>query len=170
MKKKTILLIIGVLLLIDARADQASLASRGKADVVSAHAELIKDLNHSYSIKFVIDNNGASDIDLFESYLPWRSQLALNLVAIPLTWPSGPVPSIIPLEDPTMNRVILKAGGEISGEIKLRYYFPRLGVLLEKSDVAVFWSFQIVDMPMSDRYGRFSGFFILPRNGLHHDK
>lgn len=99
---------------------------------------------------------------LVKDYLPWRTRFAVTLVVIPLNGLEIPTQPIQPFEDPSSERLVLRPGEASKGTISLRDYCEQFDALASRGDLALFWSFELVDSESQEAYGRFSGFFEIP--------
>ena len=141
------------------------LSCRAKADennAISIQTKMRYDAKLGYVARFEIRNVGAEAVVLPISDLPWRTLNRLKLVAIPLSYDEPRTP-ILPIEDPIVAFQNIPAGQSIEGELVLGLRFDRFRQLLLKSDIALFWSIQLVGVGNSEPFDRASGVLILPK-------
>ena len=116
--------------------------------------------SEGWALDFAIRNRGRDAISAFRSSLPWASRDALILVAVT----TGPRPEcmreIFFVQDPIPDVVRVGHGETIAGRVFLKDRFLGWREALERTDIVVFWSFQLKSSD-GPPFERKAGAFIL---------
>jgi hypothetical protein len=93
------------------------------------------------SLKFELSNNSATVLIIGESSLPWSSRECLLIVGA--SKKEGTLPGRYAIEDRVLeDRVVIKPGVTLAGEIQLDEFVTDLEHALRKSDVQIFWYYE----------------------------
>ena len=106
-----------------------------------------------YDLNVAVTNKSAEPITIYRHSLPWVGWNSILLVAVK-TNVLGTVLEKRPLiDDPGPERVTIKPGEMLAGQILLTNRFPDLLKALKERDVIVFWSYQLqpIDTPPLQR-------------------
>jgi hypothetical protein len=129
----------------------------GKAENLRGAIQV--ELNSEKSLRLHVSLRSGIDTrtTCYKSRLPWGSVHSLILIAVTR---SGHLldKKLLPIDDPSPDRVTLEPDELLSGEIDLQKYFKDLRSSLQKSDIQLFWAYEA---PEELRIPRWSGGWIL---------
>lgn len=103
---------------------------------------------------------------IYESDLPWAHWNSLVLTAVKPKR-GGEVlknPRALPIDDPGPRTLVLAPGTTVQGRISLDKRFPDISQEIQRSDILIFWSYQLtpIDAAQLERAG---GWFLIPKSG-----
>ena len=146
-----------------ARASVAFMLGLTFASVAAApdrHLDVVVDISlkrgvGAADLEVTLTNREDKTIKLYRSSLPWGNVYSMVIVGVELdgsneTLDSGPI-----IDDAGPDSVLVQPHATTVGSINLLKRLPRLQEALEKSDVVVFWSYQLktIDGEVSERTG-----------------
>jgi len=102
-----------------------------------------------------LTNRSAAPLTVYKSALPWGNRYSMIIVGVKLTGLNEILSSSPIIDDPGPERVVIRPGETISGEVSLVHRFANLRDVAEKTDILLLWSYQLqtTDKQKSERLG-----------------
>ena len=101
-----------------------------------------------------LTNHGTKALEIYRSALPWGNTYSMVVVGVVLHGTNEVIQAPPLIDDPGPDSILFRPSETLTGSIKLFDRFPKLEDALGKSDVIVFWSYQLetVDGATSQRF------------------
>lgn len=95
--------------------------------------------------------------------LPWKNRYSLPTVAMEAEKYYPLLQQLYQVDDPGLSRSVLQPGGVLSGRIDLLERFPNLIETLKRTDVILFWTYQLKAVN-GHTFERCGGWIEIPRS------
>jgi hypothetical protein len=120
--------------------------------------EVVLSRQNPLHLQVTLTSGAATTVTVDRYELPWGYRYSMVFAA---TKPNGESLDLeLPVDDPGMREVSVKAGETLTGDVDLRYVVRDLNVL-KKSDVLLFWAYKA---PAALHLPRWSGgLVVIPR-------
>ena len=111
-------------------------------------------------LEVVIQNKGSTPIIVDVDALPWLNTSSLILVVGAVKgFRFEPLPIMLRIADLAMDKMVIPAGGSLRGRVDLDDQYHTMKSDLTKTDVAVFWTYQLIPLEGSPSK-RFGGWIL----------
>jgi len=133
---------------------------------VSAHY-----IKERHVLRMTATNDTPAPISINEVWLPWGHLYTTALVALFAADPIGPgqvLDRVLMESDPFGSRIDIRPGESRTGDLRLDQQFPKLKIVLARTDVILFWSYVPRYPSISPDGPRTGGWLVLPRDGPAH--
>jgi hypothetical protein len=130
--------------------------------ILQIEAEIVRQSKTNIVLDITVKNVGSQDVLIPDGYLPW-DRYAMTLVLVETDPSSTPLKQELVIADPMPGELRkLKKGESMRGNIDLTDRFPQLSKVLQRTEVIVFWSYQ-VEGETGTRFERIAGWKLIPK-------
>ncbi len=130
--------------------------------ILQIEAKILTQPDTNIILEITVKNVAPKDVLIPEGYLPW-DRYAMTLVLVETDPSSTPLKQELVVADPMPGEPLtLKSGEIMRGNIDLTDRFPQLSKVLQRTEVIVFWSYQLEGEP-GTKCERIAGWKLIPK-------
>jgi len=124
--------------------------------------KLSADGNTSPTLAMTLKNVSNRTLRLYKDALPWESRHSIVLILRKTKAGQEILNELLTIDDPLLGEIKLEPNQQLDGVIDLAGRFPTLQAARERTDVLLFWSYQLepVNEAPEERLG---GWLLLPK-------
>lgn len=131
----------------------------------SMTVSLTKSKTNGIGLHITLKNTRQHSIKIYASNLPWESSSGLTLILVEAHAGDITLPKIVPTVSPIVGEYNIAPDQIMQGDLLLDARFPTLRAVLERTDVIVFWNFEL--KPTGDSpFSRAGGWLLIPKTGM----